>query len=424
MDAPSNPIPSDRADVAAVLAEAKRASQTRRRWAWALWIAAALVAVLGAAGWWASRSAPAIAYTTEPVTRGDLTVTVTATGSLHPTNEVEISSELSGTIREVLVDYNSRVRKGDHLAQLDTDNLEMSVQGAKAKLAVANAGVAQARATITELKSELERRSALVKRGVATGQSLEVAEAAYDRAVAGLANAEAAVAVAKADLALAETNLGKACICSPIDGVVLSRSVEPGQTVAASLQAPVLFTIAEDLTKMELRVDIDEADVGRVAEGQAAEFTVDAYPGRSFPATIRTIRFASETVQGVVTYKGILDVANDDLSLRPGMTATADIIIDHVQDALLVPNQALRWAPDTGEAASGGNLITMLLPRPPAQKESAPEATGGGPRIYVLRNGEPEAVDVTLGATDGQHTAVTGGIAEGDRVVVDSTRIE
>ena len=317
-----------------------------------------LVAVLAAAGlllyfaFGTGGSSDGVNYVTEPVTKGDLTVTVTATGTVQPTNEVEVSSELSGIVRNVLVDYNSAVTTGQTLAELDTDKLKSTVDSSKAKLQAAKAKVSEAEATVLETKLERDRQERLVTKRVGAEQQLETADAAHKRALAALESAKADVAAAAADLALNETNLSKADIRSPITGVVLSRNVEPGQTVASSLQAPVLFTIAEDLTKMEVQVDVDEADVGNVREGQKATFTVDAYPDKKFTATIRELRFGSEVVQGVVTYKAVLTTDNSALLLRPGMTATAEIVVAHVKDALTVPNAALRFSPPAETRAS------------------------------------------------------------------------
>jgi len=214
-------------------------------------------------------------------------------------------------------------------------------------------------------------------------------------------------------------------IRSPIKGVVLKRSVDPGQTVAATLQAPVLFTLAEDLTQMELHVDVDEADVGQVREGQQATFTVDAYPDRTFPARITQVRYGSETVAGVVTYKAILKVDNSSLSLRPGMTATAAITVRKVDDAILVPNAALRFTPPVEEAGSptgGGGLVSKILPRPPRSPSFREEAMSGAKRyrVWTVHNGRLEAIPLTTGATDGVMTEVTGGnIEPGMALVID-----
>jgi HlyD family secretion protein len=361
-------------------------------------------------------------YITQPVARGDLTVLVTATGSVQPTNKVDVSSELSGVVRRVLVDYNSTVKVGDLLAELDTDKLGATVASARAKLESAKAKAIEATATVEERQRDYDRKRALVARQAASQQDLDAAKAAYDRAVAALASARADVAVAEAQLNLDETNLRKARITSPIDGVVLTRNVDPGQTVASSFQAPVLFTIAEDLKKMKIQVDVDEADVGSVAEGQDASFAVDAYPDRRFPARIRVLRYGSETVQGVVTYKAVLTVDNSHLLLRPGMTATATITVKQVSGALLVPNAALRFAPDAPSAGDGRTLIERLMPRAPRQRSATPrEAKSAARTVWVLRNGQPAAVAVTIGATDGRMTEIAGGELEaGDRVIVDA----
>lgn len=412
--------PLETQPVAKVLADAERDLRRRRRRNRLLLALAGAIVFGTVAVLWLGGGEPTVTYTTRPVARGDLVVTVTATGSLNPVNQVEVSSELSGMVSSVIADYNDSVRKGDVLAELATDNLTLEVNAARARVASARAGVAEAEATLSESRRARDRAAVLVEKKVAAGQTLEAARAAFERATAAVASANSAVAVADADLAAAETRLGKARILSPIDGVVLSRSVEPGQTVAASLQAPQLFTIAEDLRRMELRVDVDEADVGRVAPGQSATFTVDAYPGRSFPARIRTIRFASETVQGVVTYKAILDVDNTDLSLRPGMTATAEVVVQETKDALLAPNAALRWAPEpdtAGQAASGG-LLSRMVPRPPRSQAPAEQ---DGRTLFMLKDGVPVAVPVVVGGTDGRNTVVSGAVAENDAVVTDAT---
>ena len=365
-----------------------------------------------------------ISYVTEPVTMSDLTVTVTATGAVQPTNEVEISSELSGIVRNVLVDYNSAVTTGQVLAELDTDKLSSTADSARAKLHAAKAKVSEAEATVLEKELEHERQQMLVARKVGAGQQLEVAEAAHQRALAALESAKADVAAATADLALNETNLSKARILSPITGVVLSRNVEPGQTVASSLQAPILFTIAEDLTKMEVQVDVDEADVGSVREGQKATFTVDAYPDKSFSAIIRELRFGSEVVQGVVTYKAVLTTDNSELLLHPGMTATAEIVTAQVDDAVTVPNAALRFSPpaDTQDVDQRNFLQKIMPGMPRLRRASSPHAASGTERkVWVLADGTPQEVSVTVGPSDGKRTqVVSGDLKPGQAVIVDT----
>jgi len=294
----------------------------------------------------------------------------------------------------------------------------------RAALAAAQAKVAEAEATVVEMQRNLDRITQLATKNFSTQKDLDAAKAAYDRAIAGLTSAKADVAVAKADLDLNETNLRKACICSPIDGVVLVRNVEPGQTVASSLQAPILFRLAESLTKMQIEVDVDEADIGKVREGQSASFQVEAYPDRKFPATISQLRLAPETVEGVVTYKAVLTVDNAGLLLRPGMTATAEITVEEMKDILLVPNAALRFTPIkiSGESTGAGGLLSRILPhRPQRQAVSTNQAVKGGQRqLWVLRGGEANSVVVTVGASDGSRTeVVSGDLAPGDPVIVD-----
>jgi HlyD family secretion protein len=395
------------------------------RWSrWRMVLALGLLAVAALVGYWlwqASATAT-VRYVTQPVSRGDLAVVVTATGSVQPTNVVEVSSELSGTVRSVLVDYNSPVEAGQVLAELDTDKLEASVASARARVAAARAQIAGAEATASQAAHELERRRTLAARQIISEHDLDVAEAAQARALAALESARAQLEVALAELRLNETELAKACICTPISGVVLQRNVDPGQTVAAALQAPMLFSIAEDLAQMEVQVDVDEADVGRVREGQAASFTVDAYPGRRFPAEIRDLRFAPETVSGVVTYKAVLTVDNQDLLLRPGMTATADIVVREVEDALLVPNAALRYQPAATDAqADRRGLLEMLMPGPPHTRAPTPPPVAGPAReLWVLREGVAVPVEVVIGSSDGLHTDIFEAPLEpGDLVIVD-----
>ena len=268
-------------------------------------------------------------YISEEVALGNLLVTASASGTLQPTKSVDVGSELSGTLAAVLVQENDQVKKGQLLAQLDTSKLKDAVAKSQAAVASAEASVALAQATVAESKAALARMrhvAALSGGKVPAKTELESAEATGLRAIANEASARAGVVQARATLKTDETNLAKATIRSPVDGVVLTRKVEPGQTVAATMTTPVLFVLAEDLAKMELQVKVDEADVSNVKNGQEATFTVAAWPGRKFPATIRRVGLGSTTTDNVVTYKTILQVNNDDLALRPGMTATAAIV--------------------------------------------------------------------------------------------------
>jgi multidrug efflux pump subunit AcrA (membrane-fusion protein) len=268
-------------------------------------------------------------------------------------------------------------------------------------------------------------QSELDKRGQSTRLKMIAAEVARDRAKAVVDGARAEVALAGARLSEAETDLAKSTIRSPISGVVLNRAAEPGQIVAASLNAPILFTLAEDLSRMELRVDVDEADIGRVAVGNAARFTVDAFPDRSFPAVITTVRYAPETTDGVVTYKAILSVDNREGLLRPGMTATATISVTEVADTLRVPAAALRFEPpqsiQTGSGRGGNGLLGMIMPRRPTAAPKAADA-GDAPSVWILRDGVATEVEVRPGETDGKLMAVTSdGLAEGDLAIIDQT---
>jgi HlyD family secretion protein len=362
-------------------------------------------------------------YISEKVTKGSLTVTVTATGTVQPVALVEVSSEISGIVRKVNVDYNSPVKKGSVLAELDKSTLEASAASARASLAVANANVAKAKVAANAAASVYERQLNLFERKVISKQAFEDAENGVATAHALLQAAAAELLVAQANLQMAETSLSRAVITSPIDGVVLTRSVDEGSTVAASLQAPVLFTLAVDLSQMEVQVDVDEADIGGVKIGQLATFTVDAYRNRSFPAEITDIRYVSETINNVVTYKATLNVDNAELLLRPGMTATADIVTEKYDSALLVPNAALRYTPPA--VSDGGGGIFDIFRPPDMDAATTAEPTGTTRTIWVLHNALPAKVAVEIGASDGQNTIVTSGeVTEGEDAIVDAVAAE
>lgn len=423
-DSETTPSPATRneaGELAALLGSPHK-RQGRSRWTWRL--LAAGVLIVGAYGYWSySNEATAYTYTTAAAKKGDLTVLVTATGSVEPTVQVDVSSEQSGTIRDVLVDYNSAVKKGEVVARLDTAKLEANVKSAEASLLSAKASVAKADADMKSAKATFDRLKSLVSSRVSSQQEMDAAGFTFEAAEATKASAEANVLSAEAELEQARLNLSKATIVSPIDGIVLSRDVDPGATVAASLEAPTLFTIAGDLRQMELQVDIDEADVGQVAVGQTATFTVDAFSDKRFPAEITDVRYASETVNDVVTYMGILRVDNDQMLLRPGMTATADIVVQSIAGALLIPNAALRYSPPQSAAAtsSGGSGVFSLFRPPRMGSISAPEPEGSERTVWLMKNNVPTAVNIEIGASDGQSTVVTkGAIAEGDLLITDA----
>lgn len=368
-------------------------------------------------------------YATEAAQRGNLVVNVSATGNLQPTNKVDVGSELSGTIEAVLVDDNDRVKKGQVLARLDTARLRDQVAKSRAAVASAEAKILQAQATLNQARSNLDRLREVARLSdgkVPSKAELDTADATLARAVADETVAKAALAESRAVLSADETNLAKGAIRSPIDGVVLNRRVEPGQTVAASFQAPVLFTLAETLSQMELQVDVDEADVGQVKTEQDATFAVDAYPGRKYPARIQRVGFGSQVKEGVVSYLTVLTVDNADLTLRPGMTATAEIVTARRENVLLVPNAALRFTPP---AAGGPNnskksksLVGSLVPRPPEgpPRKAAPSKAERSSiqRVWILRDGAPAAVKIETGATNGRHTEIVGGELEPGMLVI------
>lgn len=366
-------------------------------------------------------------YVTVPVERGALRVTVSATGNLQPTNQVDVGSELSGTVTQLNVDNNDRVTRGQVLARLDPARLQDAIAQARAQLASAQAGVAQARATVTQARATLNRLEEVRRLSggkVPAATELDAARAEYQRALAGVSSAEASVAQARAQLSADETQLSKAIIRSPVTGVVLSRQVELGQTVAASLNAPVLFTIAEDLAQMQLEVKVDEADVGQVDAGQRASFQVDAFPERTFAAVVKRVDVGANsgtaastttsTTGQVVAYTAELTVANQDLTLRPGMTATAEIITAERNNVLLVPNAALRFSPETAaRAGQGGGVTSVLVPRRMGRGGNTERdvAIGRGSRqtVYALgADGQPQAIEVTVGDTNGSQTEVSG----------------
>lgn len=359
------------ADLAAIGKKGRR-GRLRRLGLPALAIAAVAGVLVAGLGWWRHRGTPApIAYQTAPLARGALTVAVTATGALEARNVVAVGSEVSGRIKRVLVADNARVVKGQPLAEIDPEVLAAQLEQARATREQAAAQLRQARATQRETAQARARAEALHARGVAAEQELEGATAAAERAEAAVSLAAANLRQATATEHVAATNLTKAQIRSPIDGIVLSHTVEEGQTVVATFQAPVLFQIAEDLRELQLSVDIDEADIGKVREGQRARFTVAAYADRSFDATVTTVHNASRVVDRVVSYEAELAVENRDLALRPGMTATAEIIVEQIRDELLVASQALRFTPPN------------MKPPP-------------GPHVWILRGGTPVAVPVTV----------------------------
>jgi len=342
-----------------------------------------------------------------------------------------VGSELSGTTLEVYVNFNDHVTKGQPLVKLDTTKLAQQTESSRAAVKSAQALVTQAEATVKESAAALARQQDLLRLSggkVPAKLDVDTAIATADRAAANLLSAQAAVGEAQAQVLINETDLAKSIVKSPIDGVVLTRSIEPGQTVAASFNSPQLFVIAEKLERMKLEVAIAEADIGRVAKGQKSSFTVDAWPDRSYTASVSIVAYGSAVTENVVTYEADLEVNNDDLSLRPGMTATADILVAESKNVFLVPTVALRFVPaDTAAAAPSAakkSLVQSLIPSisrgrsRPSATDPAGNTSSAGAHIWVLRNGQPESIAVKLGLSDGLDTEVSGdGLTEGLLVI-------
>ena len=378
-------------------------------------------------------------YSSEAVTRGSLSVSVSATGKLAPTNQVQVGSELSGLVTKVVVDVNDRVTKGQPLALIDPSRFQDTVNQSQAALNAAVATVAQNQATLAQSQAQLARLqevSRLSGGRVPAKTELEQAVADRDRAIANVRAAQANVVSARATLSSNSTQLVKAVIRSPVNGVVLARQIEPGATVAASFNTPTLFVIAEDLSRMKLEVAIDEADVGSVKQGQSATFTVDAFPGKTFPAAITRVDLGSNltasttttsttTTGQVVSYGATLSVDNANLQLRPGMTATADITTSAKSNVLLVPNAALRFKPSGGAAGGSSNgFAGALIPRGPRRGgagsgKGETVKRGGSQTVYVAdASGTPQPVQITTGETNGTLTEVIGGsLKPGDKVI-------
>ena len=413
---------ADKTDINAFLGRPKRSWLVRMR----LWVLLALAAVafLALAPLLLGRPKPEAGYVTADVVEGNLAVTVTATGNLAPTRQIDIGSELSGIVESVFVEVNDRVETGQLLAQIDISRLNDTVTRSRASLSSSEASVGQAEATLQEAQAQLARLEEVARLSGGrtpskTELSAQVAVAA--RAAAALNSARANVVAARAQLSSDQTQVGKAAIRSPVSGVVLKRSIDPGQTVQAAFNTPSLFIIAESLSRMKLEVAVDEADVGRVREGQEATFTVDAYPGRTFPATVSRVNLGARNLVGgssgsqssasnVVSYLAYLQLSNDDLSLRPGMTATATLRAESVSDALLVANGALRFQPDEKRVGSGSRGLSFGPPGSAANKVEQQRGIGEGSvqTVYVLQaDGVLKSIQVTTGPSDGRLTVVT-----------------
>jgi HlyD family secretion protein len=401
-----------------------------------VWIVLLLALVAGGVAAWryqVSHRPPDVQYKTAPVDRRSVVGKVTASGTLSAIVTVQVGTQVSGRVAKLYADFNSHVKKGELVAKIDPQLFEASVQQAQAGYFQAQASVETAQANASNADKQLARTKALKEQNLAAQADLDTAEANVATTHAAIDGAKASLAQSAAQLHQAQVNLSYTSIISPIDGVVISRSVDLGQTVAASLSAPTLFTIAQDLTKMQVDTSVSEGDVGRLQVGMRTYFTVDSYPGQRFNGEIRQIRNAATTVQNVVTYDAVIDVPNDDLRLRPGMTANVTVVYDERRDVLAVPNAALRFRPPPSIAGSSspgrphrrargeGSAASRDKDDPPPDKpEGKPDPKTEAKNVWVLRGGTPQSVSVHTGLSDGTVTEILDGLEEGDQVVTDT----
>ncbi len=373
-------------------------------------------AIAGAVFWFnKNKPPPAARYVVSTVTMGDVFESIQSTGQVKPVTEVQIGAQVSGRITKVHVDFNSKVKAGDLLAEIDPQILGAQIDESQARIAAALANVKRSDANLETARVRLERARRVFQEGVGSQQELDSAQGNYDVALADVSSAKAQVAQINATLRSAKTNYAFTKIYSPIDGIVINRAVDPGQTVAASFQTPTLFVIAQDLRKMRVLADIDEADVGRLKESMKADIRVDAFPGETFEGIVSQVRYSPVNQAGVVTYAAVIEVENPDLKLRPGMTATATIHSAEAKGAKRLPNAALRFKPSPPKDKDGKPIPQDPLPR---------LAPGKG-RIYVLTDNKPgdekiELREVDIGITDGVNTALKSELGTAE-VVTDET---
>jgi HlyD family secretion protein len=417
--APPKAAPKPSTEAAKALVQDLNASSPARKWLIRVGVLVALggLAVAGV-GWRQKHKPPPPArYLVALVAEGDVVELVQSTGSVKPLTEVQVGAQVSGRVVKVYVDFNSLVKKGDLLAEIDPLTFNAAVQQQSAQFSAQKAALSRALAAAVSQKATLERTKKLAAENLASQSEVDVAQGNYDVGQADIAQAKAQIAANQAGMVNASANLSFTRIYSPIDGVVTNRAIDPGQTVAASFQAPVLFTIAEDLSKMRVLADVDEADVGKLTEGMSAETQVDAFPGEKFGGKVSQVRYAPTTVSGVVTYQAVVLVDNPDKKLRPGMTAMVTVKAKEALGVVKIPNAALRFKPTPEKDKNG-----KALPKAP---EKALEARKG--RVYVLTDETPGAEKIeprviAIGITDGVATQVTDpAIAKGLKVVTDET---
>lgn len=360
-----------------------------------------IIAAIAAVFLFKSESNKEKGFKTEKATRGEIVSTVTATGTVNAVTTVLVGTQVSGTIKNIYVDFNSSVKKGQVIAQIDPATFDAQVEQAKANLLSARASMEKAEAAFLDAKRTMDRNRELFSRNLSAKSELDTSETNYESAKAQVSVAKAQIAQAEASLRLSETNLRYAKIVSPVDGTVVSRNIDVGQTVAASFQTPTLFNIAQDLTKMQIDTNVAEADIGKIEVGQPVEFTVDAYPEITFKGSVSEIRNAPIVVQNVVTYDVVVKVDNPELKLKPGMTANVSIIVSSKQDVIRIPNAALRFRP-----SDVGN------------KDKSKEKGSG---VWIIEGGKPKRVKVSTGISDGSFTElVQGDIKEGQELIVES----
>ncbi len=387
---------------------------------WARWVV--IVVVLGAicigVYLWQKPDSSAVSYQTQKAETGDIITLAAATGTLEPTRTVSVGAEISGRIATVLVDENEVVKAGQVLATFDKTTLETQREIAKARLNSSNASVRVASASYDASVTEKNRTQKMVENGVLASAELDSMKTSELRSRAELDRSRSDAAQSKANLGEVDLQLQKAVILSPIDGVIMIRDVEPGQTVASSLQAPELFVVAEDLSKMTLRIWVDEADIGVVKPDQAATFEVSAWPSRKFEAVVGVLSLSPTTTNNVVTYAAELHVDNEDGALRPGMTANANVVTGKRENVLKVPNSALRFRPEVEAAASGSPLVSMPGRRRSNSGGSSEPSAGTRGKVYVLKAGVPQEVSVLTGRSDGRYTEISEGeLKAGDEVI-------
>ncbi len=390
----------------------------------ALMVGSALLVLVATYAWWHLRAAPT-QFVTVPAAKGDVVRAVVTTGAVNPVVTVQVGSYVSGVIQTLSCDYNTEVKAGQLCAKIDPRPFQVVVDQNAANVTSAEAQLRKDQAALAYAKINYQRDLNLRQRGIASQDTVDNDKSVLDQAAAQVGVDEAAIAQHRAALSAAQVNLDYTSIISPVDGVVVSRAVDVGQTVAASFQTPTLFLIAKDLTKMQIDTNVSESDVGAVKTGQRATFTVEAYPGRVYGGTVTQLRQAPITVQNVVTYDVVVSVDNTDLTLLPGMTANTRIVIDERDDVLRVPVTALKFTPSTNRAAAAG----QHGPREARESPGSERTTGGGggheraagkrrAHVWVLRDGVPAAVDVTTGVNDSSWVEITGGDLEVDDPVI------